>query len=153
MTRTVPTLVCVLLCAWLPACDDDGDPTGPIGSVAGTWRLRTVDDAELPAEQFVSSLVRPSGCDVQTLRSSLLTLRQDETFTITFDLDIECDGIAEDRTITFQGTYDRIAQTVQFTTVDLIEFDAAVGPDGTCGGPALAVDDTIFQLELLYCPT
>lgn len=151
--RSIGSLVLVLLGATLVGCDDDGNPTGPVGSVTGTWTLRAVDEAGLPAENFVSALVRPSGCDVQTLEGSTLTLRPGGEFTITFDLDLACDGIPEDREIPFDGTYDRVGSTVRFTTTSLIEFDATLGPDAACGGASLTIEDEVFERALLYCPS
>lgn len=90
----------------LAACAGN-DSTGP-ESIAGTYTLRTVNNTQLP---FTTSQDATYKAEIL---ASAITLRDDETFSWDFTGRSTDNGIVDQGTDTFTGTYTVVGSTITF---------------------------------------
>ena len=96
------------LTAAIVACGDD-EPAGPLPDqpIPGTYDLIRVDGARLPYTTTMQ--------DVKvTLKSGVLVLEEDNTFTLTADAVATVFGMTGDYPVYNAGTYTRVDNTVTF---------------------------------------
>lgn len=107
------------LTAAMVACGDD-EPTGPLPDqpIPGTYDLIRVDGARLPYTTTVQ--------DVKvTLKSGLLVLEEDGTFTLEADAVATIFGMTGDYPVYNAGEYTRVDNTVSFAlTIEGFAYEA-----------------------------
>ena len=98
---------CVALSALL-ACGGDDDPVAPDLTFEGTYVLRTMNGQNLPYSKTID------GYPI-TVNSGTLLLKDDETFVVDVDADVEVFGETLDYPVNGMGTYVREGETVTFS--------------------------------------
>ena len=119
------------------ACGDDG-PTGSGDPVVGTYTLRTVNGANLPA------IVEDDEFGQLHVLSGSITLAANRTFTNRLRVRLVSDGLDLTEEATLEGTY-----TVQGSTITLVDRDVEAEPvTATLGSGTLTFSDG--EVTLVY---
>lgn len=118
-----------LLTLPLIGCDDSTGPDDPAEAAAGTYALREVDGAELPAAFATDAQSSTS------LTGGTLLLRADGSFTETLQgrRTFTVTGVTEDVQFVENGTFDIVGQLVTFSVPPSGDFEG-VSWDGGIDG-------------------
>lgn len=125
--RRYLTLIAVLFLSVLSACSDS---TGPSGSIAGSYTLRTINGAPLPYVEYEEPGYR------EELTAETLQLNESGTFSLQSSYRETDGGIVRNYTEVESGTYTREGTAVTF------RFDAG----GTATG-SLADNKIIIGIQ------
>lgn len=135
-TRRLAVLLAMSVLAGATACGGGSDAaTGPgKNKVAGLYALMTIDKKAIPREVYHGPFFDAAASHfynqlIVTVTGGEVVLRDDGTFHIAVDLDVNGDGETETGTIAFGGTY------------DVHGSDVALAVNGGNGGSAALQDD------------
>ena len=108
-TRSIAAVVALVA---LGACGGGDKSTGPSGTIAGTYSLKTVNGAALPA------VVVQIGADKLEVTSGSVTMNSDNTFNGVTAFRETSSGVVDESSAVCSGTYSRSGSNVTFTETE-----------------------------------
>ena len=125
MRRILATAALALLTFAASACGGDDDPSGPNGSIAGTYTLRTVNGSPPPV-----TLLEFQDFKVEVTAASIV-MNANNTFSATSTFRETDAGVVTTSTSVCSGTYSLSGSTVTFTEPDSDNEDCGGSYTGT----------------------
>jgi len=143
-TRSIASLLLAFAAATAAACssNDDG-PSGPDGSLIGSYDLQQVDGDAPPVTIFDDDVQTEDGRVVRlriAVTNGSLELDDNEEFAGNLDLRLTVQGESQNESLAISGEYSRSGNTISF------ESDDPDGPnfEGTIRNGRLELDLDIF---------